>query len=229
MDIHNIIAQATFLDRGEKLFLENYIQGLNSLDQLKLKQEIISQQRPEVLKQYIEKKNTFVEKETPKADPIGDFVAKFIPQKAKTLVHTSWLSQPHKLGAEVPVRQQAQVQPLTEISGYIHPGQLGQLNPHMVAFNLEDNVEQILQEFMQKLDTSMAEMSSQIRRGFLLAYLQSPLYGAYINSGLTGLRHAELQPAVLNTLHQINPQYLPIKSFVVAAKITSHIRQQCGL
>lgn len=62
-------------------------------------------------------------------------------------------------------------------------------------------------------------------------FLQSPLFSGYLNTGLTALRHPELEPSkiILNLLYQIDSNYLNNKQFVQAATVSNHLRGLCGL
>ena len=70
-----------------------------------------------------------------------------------------------------------------------------------------------------------------IKRSFFASFVNSPLFVSYLNSGLTAMRHPELEPrdVVLNTLHSVNDNYLNNRTFEMASIITNHLRHLSGI
>ena len=230
MKLEGIISEADFLSDSEKDFLKSKVSDLSPVDKLKVQAELQAKRRPSQLNELVIKRQDFIEQETPQADPIGDFIAKFIPKKNQTPVSVSILSQGKILGSQPPRAVKTEAPQIQNIQDITHPSQLQYITPQMLeSNNAKQDDNHAIQNILDHIDNIILPVDVLQRRVYLLDYLRSPLYTAYVNTGLAGMRHPELKPSVLNTLYQINENYLPTKLFSTTAKFSSPIRQLCGL
>jgi hypothetical protein len=158
----------------------------------------------------------------------------FKPQPEVNLpVHQSLLIDENYLGMP-PVKAkivQNQIN-LDSLSNLQDLSQLQLLTPEHIYFNLNQNFEQEINSFLNILDKSFEKIEDiSQRRVYLMNYIQSKLFNSYISTGLTAMKHPELQPSkiILNLLHQINPVFLNNSQFRHATIITNHIRGLCGI
>lgn len=230
MKLEGIISEVDFLTDSEKDFLKSKVSEMSPMEKLKLQGELQANRRPPQLNELVIRRQEFIEQEAPEADPIGDFIAKFVPKKNQTPVSMSILSQGKILGSNPPKAVTSQVPPIKDIKDITNPSQLQYITPHMLeSNNAKQDENHAIQAVLDHIDSVILPVDIIQRRVILLDYLRSPLYTAYINTGLAGLRHPELKPSVLNTLYQINENFLPTKLFSTTARFTSHVRQLCGL
>jgi len=232
-ELQTLITQTPLLSPADKNFLMAVGSSISPLDKLKLKQALTAGLADSV-RQYVQSmQQKFNQNDQTQPQQTG-IAARFIQQnKSKDILSKSILSQPNILGANPPQPVQIQnIPPLKLLTNFSHPGQLALLLPEHVTFDLNQNAEQSIQNFLNKLDTVMHSVEDiNQRRGFFMNFMKSPLFSAYVNTGLTALRHPELEPAkiILNLLHQINPNYLTNKQFQYAAIISNHLRGVCAL
>lgn len=236
MDEHltQLITSTYLLSPGDKSFLLDKLSQMSPFDKLKLKQSLMHGQAPAILQSLQLMRAKFFESEMPKKqDMISQIAATVLPKKPKKVLSASILTQPSILGGPIPqAPRNNNVRPLHSLSDFQDPNQLLMLNNNHVTFGLNDNVDQIVQNFLLKLDQVFENIDNiNMRRNYFMSFLQSQLFSSYLNTGLTALRHPELEPAkiILNLLYQINPNYLNNKQFRQAAIISSHIRSLCGL
>ena len=110
--------------------------------------------------------------------------------------------------------------------------QLNILNQNHLKIGSIDQEEIVLQKFLNKLDDLFDKIPDiNIKRSFFASFVNSPLFVSYLNSGLTAMRHPELEPrdVVLNTLHSVNDNYLNNRTFEMASIITNHLRHLSGI
>ncbi len=225
---------------NEKQYLIDRVKSMDMLQLLKLKKSLQLGQYPEALQGFQALKQNFLEIESKGLEEekkgflkqISDLVTG-VKSTRKILSH-SILTQPAILGGPVPQYiEDPTVRPLVNLGDFYHPVQLGHLDISHITFGVNaQNKNQIFSDFFQKLDTIFSKVPDlNIRRRYFMCYLQSPLFTNYLNTGLTVLRHPELQPpqAALNLLSQINPSYLNREQFNNAAFLTAYIRNLCGL
>lgn len=235
-ELQGLITQTPLLTQIDKNFLLAIGPSMSALDKLKLKQALTAgltaniQQFVTTFKQKFEQGD----QQNQAANSDG-LLSRFIPQQQpeKRILSQSILTQPNILGANPPQAvNDANIPPLNSLSQFSHPSQLALLQPTHVTFDLNQNAEQNIQLFLQKMDTVMHNIEDiRIRRNYFMNFMKSPLFSAYLNTGLTALRHPELEPAkiILNLLYQINPNYLTNKQFQYAAVISNHLRGLCAL
>lgn len=233
-DLIQAINQTPFLSDGDKSYLISKLDQLNPLEKLKLKQSLQAGMAPPVLQQLQIMRAKFYQDEAPKKDDLLTRMAhSVIPQKAKRVLSKSILNQPQVLGGPVPQAITDEVvNQFNTLDEFTQLSQLRLLNAGHVTFDLNQNGEQLLQNFLFRLTKIFEQIPDvNLRRNYFMNFLQSPLFGAYLNTGLTALRHPELEPAniILNLLYQIDGNYLNNKQFSFAARVSTHIRSLCGI
>lgn len=229
-----LISNTTFLSQGDIQFLLERVKDMSALEKLKLQQSLVHNQAPAILQSLQLMRAKFFEGETEKKpDLITKITSALIPKKPKKPVSTSILTQPYYLGSEPPLAiKDTSVSSLNSLNEFYHPFQLSFLNSSHINFSLNQNGDQITQSFLNKVDETFEKIESiSVRRSYFMCFLQSPLFAAYMQTGLTALRHPELEPSkiILNLLYQINPSYLSNKQFSQAATISNHIRGLAGV
>ncbi|NJS41832.1 hypothetical protein HC766_05935 [Candidatus Gracilibacteria bacterium] len=136
------------------------------------------------------------------------------------------------IGSTEPVAVNSTPVNLANLQSLNDLAQLNSLHPTHINFNLNNNSEQLIRNFLQKLDNLFDKIPNiNQKRNYLMNFLQSPLFNSYLNTGITALRHPEIQPSkvVLNTLNHIDTKYLNNKQFVITSKISNHIRSIVAL
>jgi hypothetical protein len=232
--IQSLILKTPFLSAGDKSFLSEKVPMMSPLDKLKLRQSLETGVAPAILQQLQLTRAKFFDQEIPKPpDAISKVINAVLPPKPKKVISFSILSQNQLLGGPTPQAITTDKVPaINTLADFNHPAQLSQLQPKHITFNINDNGDQILQTFLKKLDTLFAGIPNlNVRRCYFMNFLQSPLFSGYLNTGLTALRHPELEPSkiILNLLYQIDSNYLNNKQFVHAATVSNHLRGLCGL
>jgi hypothetical protein len=228
-----LIEQNSYLTAGDHDFLISKIDELSPLDRLKLERSLKAGKPPELLEQLRILQIQFTKAETPKKPDILTKIVQVInPPRPKKVLSHSILNQPSYLGSSVPRSHKVESQALAALSQFTHLNQLGLLSPLHVTFAPQDPVDQTLFTFFEKLDDAFHDVQQiDMKRAYFMNFLQSPLYIAYTDSGLTALRHPEITPAaiIFNRLQQINPKYLNTKQFQIASQICSHIRMLASI
>jgi hypothetical protein len=239
IEINHLIQGSPFLNESDKAFLIANLNRLSPLDKLKLKQNIMTGMIPPVMQQInILKQNLkerFVETENPQKqeDMLSKLAAKLSKEKPKPLLSASVLSNPAILGGAIPKPLPPQkVPPINHLHEISHPFQLSMLGNRHIDFGINEDGDQIVRIFLDKTGQIFDGIESvEVKRNFLMNYLQSELFKNYLNTGLTALRHPELEPhkIILNLLHQINRSYLNTTQFTHAAAITNNLRIFCAI
>jgi hypothetical protein len=232
-----LIAQSNFISDSDKAFLIANLDGMKPLDRLQLEQTLMSGMVPESLQQVARLRQQFMAKEAPKASP--DIITKFIqsvaPPAQKTMLSQSVLLKPHLSGTPtpqpfVPNPMPAVIPSLAQFTGL---NQLITLNPAHVTFGVNDPVEQIINDFLNKIDKMFSTLPDMItKRSYLMSFMQSLLFRIYLSTGETALRHPELQPrsVALNQMYQIdNRKYLNKNQFQYTSRIINHLRSLAAL
>jgi len=234
-ELQTLIQQTPLLQPDDKNFLIAVAGSISPLDKLKLKQALTAG-LADFAQQYVQSmRQQFNQTQESRQQQNTGLTARFAPQQntPQQILSQSILSQPNILGANPPQAIPGQNVPsLKSLSMFSHPGQLSFLHPEHVTFPIDQNAEQSMQNFLKKMDQVMLAIEDiNQRRGYFMNFMKSPLFSAYVNTGLTALRHPELEPAkiILNLLHQINPNYLTNKQFQYAAVVSNHLRGLCAL
>jgi hypothetical protein len=226
----DLIHKTQFLSVGDKDFLLEKISEMSSLEKLKLQTQLQHGEAPPILQSLQILRSRFFETEKPKQpDIITKAIQKIFPQPKPRPISISILAQEQILGSPVAqpiITGKALI--LKSLAEFSSLEQLIQLNPQHVTFDLNNNIEQNIHIFLMNLDSLFAKVDNIIvRRNFYMNYIQSPLFMAYLHTGLTVFRHPELEPRkiALNLLYQINTNYLNNQQFRQAAIISSHLRR----
>jgi len=238
-DIRDLIVNSNLLPNEKQYLLERLTQ-MDMLERFKLKRSLQTGQYPEALKSFHLLRENFVNLETKSlVQEKKDFLQQLKDlvggrKSDKKVVSYSILTQPALLGTPIPKPvQDDTVKPLSKLSDFYHPVQLSYLDVSHITVGLTDqNRTQVFNNFFERLEQIFSKISDiNWRRRYFICYLQSPLFSSYLNTGLTVLRHSELQPpqAALNLLSQIDPSYLNRQQFIDAANITNYIRNLCNV
>ncbi len=104
------------------------------------------------------------------------------------------------------------------------------LEPRHVSFGIQENPERNIYRFVQNLTKLIAKNHSiTLKRSLLMSYLKSPLFYAYISTGIVGINvKYHHNKVALNKISEENNKYLNAKQFKYAAIITSEIRGLCA-
>lgn len=229
-----LVNQTQFLSPSDKSFLLERLPEMNDLEKLRLRGALLGGHAPDILQSLQLMRAKFFSKEIPKKPDILDKISNaFSGKKTNQIISHSILTQATVLGSNPPLaihgEKIAQLQNLAEFN---QPGQLSMLNSQHITLGLNANVEQVIQNFLEKLTVIFNGIDNiNLKRSYFMNFVESPLFVSYINTALTALRHPELQPPkiILNLLYQINPQYLNNKQFQFAAVISNHLRNLCGI
>jgi hypothetical protein len=232
-EIIDLINNSLALNLGDKEFMISVLEEISPLERLKLEGSLISNTAPELLNTINTMRANFFKQETkPEPDFITKIVQKITPPAIRKILSHSILNQPLYLGGVLPQPFKSPRVNLKSLNDFNDLLELNSLTPHHVTFNLNDNTEQIITEFYQKLDHLFEHiLDVNVRRAYFMVFLQSPLYACYMDTGMTALRHPEITPAsiILNRLQQIHPKYLNTKQFQLASKVCAHLRILCSV
>jgi hypothetical protein len=231
--INTAIAANHTLSRDDKSYLSQTIIKLNPLEKLKLK-NTLGTDDPVALRSMVElikiKFPIVVKPNTGFFGKISQFIN---PPKPQKIVSPSILSNPISLGGPVPSPfPLGNTQPLQNTEQFFDLGQLGMLNQSHFINGTEQQEDVNLQKFLEKIDNMFDQVSdTQTKRSYFASFVTSPLFNSYMNTGLTAIRHPEIEPReiILNTLHMTNNNYLDKRKFEIASIITNHLRHQCGI
>jgi hypothetical protein len=254
-DLTQLIQDTSFLNSADKQFLLQSLASLTSLEKIKLKSSLTSNNPSAIIQNLqIVKAKIFQSGSLPNlnqstnqntSDPdtlsksadkkegfLEKLTSKLFPEPKPQVVSASVLTDVRYLGSNIPRFNNENVPPLQKLDDFTHPAQLKFLNVAHVSFGLNTNQRQILKIFFDKTEDIFDNIENiDIKRGYFMNYIQSSLFNNYLNTALTALRHQELQPreVVLNMMHQINPNNLNTDQFETAAEITSHLRSLVGI
>jgi hypothetical protein len=228
-----IIQASKSITQEDKTYLGQYLVKFNPLEKLKLK-TIIAAEDPTSLNSMIGllkiKYPIEVKPKTGFFDKISQFIS---PPKLQKIVSPSLLSSPQALGGPVPTPfpinntlQFENTETFTDLA------QLAMLNQNHFINGTEQQEDVNLQKFLEKIDYMFERIpETQTKRSYFASFVTSPLFNSYMNTGLTAIRHPEIEPReiILNTLHKTNVNYLDKRKFEIASIITNHLRHQCGI
>ncbi len=231
--IIDLVQSASFLYPNEKEFLVSHMETLSPLERLKIQKDIQAGKKPLALHQLEILQQQFRKKETPqKPDLITKIVQAVVPVKPKKVLSNSILSNITYLGSNPPHATNLPPTPFQSLDQFTNLNQISSLNPTHITFELNENGEQKLHQFFDKLDTIIGDIHDIFqKRSLFMNFIQSPLYLAYMDTGLTALRHPEITPSniILNRLQQIDPKYLNSKQFQLASRVSAHFRVIVGI
>jgi hypothetical protein len=231
--INTTIQANRTLSRDDKIYLSQTLVKLNPLEKLKLKNALDSEDSLALrsMVELIKIKFPIVVK--PNTGFFGK-ISQFInPPKPQKIVSPSILSTPATLGGPVPTPFPVNnVTPLQNTEQFSDLSQLAMLDQSHFINGTEQQEDINLQKFLEKLDHMFDQIAdTQIKRSYFASFVTSPLFNSYMNTGLTAIRHPEIEPReiILNTLHMTNNNYLDKRKFEIASIVTNHLRHQCGI
>jgi hypothetical protein len=235
--LEDLVRSAKHISDIDKAFLLDKAREMKPLEKLQLEQSLVSNQIPESLAQIARLRQRFMALENkPKGnDVFSKIIQTVIPAPQKRLFSKSVLLQPHVSGTAESKAVTLNPAPamIRNLSEFNNLKQLVVLNPAHVTFLTSDSSDQILDNFYKVLEKLFDAISDvKVKRDYLMTFMQSMLFNMYLNTGMTALRHPELQPRsiALNQMYQIdNRKYLNKTQFQHTSNITSEIRSLCGL
>jgi hypothetical protein len=239
MLIEAIKSSVIFQDQ-EKEFIISRMARFDHLDKFKLKRYLLVNDEKTVRETYRiirdkllreEKEKEFLSQTTGNSNvnQAKIFFDKYAPKsdRPQSPVSTSLLSDIDFLGHEIPMAPQVRGQPFKNIDYFTNLDQLCLLESNHVTFSMDDNVPIIVQKFLNKLTTLFEDIDDiMIRRSYFRLFMRSALFNNYLNTGITALRHTEIQPRkiVLNLIYQTDPIYLNANQFEYTATISHHLK-----
>jgi hypothetical protein len=236
-----LIQQSNIINDGDKNYLLSQLDKLLPIEKLKLQHSLNTGHEPSILTSLRDMRNRFLAEESANnpsqnnaKDPFSKIVNNLFKQPTPKPVSHSFLNQAHLLGSRVPkpIPINQPIVQLIKLSEIQNLNQLKLLSPMHVNFSLNENIDLELKDFFINSTELFEQIDSiDIRRDYILYFFSSALFEAYIDTGLTALRHQELQPAsiILNTLYQIDNKYLNNKQFRATVSICNHLRTLCGI
>jgi hypothetical protein len=231
--INTSIQANSILNREDKTYLSQTLVKLNPLEKLKLKTTLDSDDST-ALKSMVElikiKFPIIVKTNTGFFGKISQFIN---PPKPQKIVSPSILSTPATLGGPVPTPFPiGNTLPYQNTNEFSDLAQLATLDQSHFIIGTEQQEDINLQKFLEKLDYFFDQIvDTQVKRSYFASFVTSPLFNSYMNTGLTAIRHPEIEPReiILNTLHLTNNNYLDKRKFEIASIVTNHLRHQCGI
>lgn len=231
--INTSIQANHILNREDKTYLSQTLVKLNPLEKLKLKNTLDSEDSV-ALRSMVElikiKFPPIAKQNTGFFGKISQFIN---PPKPQKIVSASILSTPATLGGPVPTPfAMRNVSQLQNTDQFFDLAQLAMLDQSHFVNGTEQQEDVNLQKFLEKLDNMFDQIAdTQVKRSYFASFVTSPMFNAYMNTGLTAIRHPEIEPReiILNTLHMTNNNYLDKRKFEIASIVTNHLRHQCGI
>jgi hypothetical protein len=233
-DLIDLINTTTLLNNTDKDYLFHVFGQLSVLEKFKLKSSLAINDTKSILIFLQLLKLKFPIAVKTKGNTIFDKIGEFInPTPEVKPVSESILTKSSEIGSAVPRPLVAKNKiDLIDLNSFSSLEQLLIIRPdHLFVVN-KDQIELVMQRFLEKLDRMFETVSSMdFRRNWLATFLQSPLFTAYMNTGITALKNPDIEPRkiILDTLHQTNKAYLNKDQFEMASIITNHIRHLCGV
>jgi hypothetical protein len=221
------------LNANDKTYLADILPRLTQLEKFKLKTALSSEQIKVILSNVQLLKIKYPPEQKQPSGIMGKISQLIHPPKPQKLVAMSILSQPAVIGTVMPMPITSnKTETFKLIDNFSDLLQLNILSQNNLQIGSTDQEELSLQRFLNKLDELFEQINDiNIKRSFFASYIQSPLFISYLNTGLTAMRHPEIEPreVILNTLHKVNQNYLNNKTFEMASIITNHLRHLSGI
>lgn len=232
--LSDLIRDSALLLDFEKAYLLEKLPELGPLDKLKSKQALLSNTTPEVILRFRRMRQNFIEREKENhrknLEPQRGFFNQ-APKPKQPATH-SLLVNPLHLGTPSPRPPGGPRENLSTLANFTRLTQLGSLNPTHVVFEPEQNAKQQINRFIETLEAEFEKIPDPLsKRNYFVLFFQSPLFQAYLHSGLTALKHPEIKPraSVLNIMQRIDPRFLNRTQFEATAQITHGLRTLTGL
>lgn len=232
--LRQLIQNTTFLSEGDKDFLISKLVQMSPLEKLRIQHALTVGKMPGILEELQKMRAKFYQESTPKeTDVLSKIVQKILPPAPPQIQSFSIFSQPFLLGnSEVYKPIRTKNLSLVDLSQFYDLEQLSLLKISHFNFDLSNLNSQKFQNFLNLLEDLFESVPNiHVKRNYFINFLQSPLFTAYLHTGLTALQHTELQPrsVVLNTLYQIDSRYLNSQQFKAVATTCNFLRNLCGL
>jgi hypothetical protein len=227
------INTSQYVAKEDKMYLGESVVKFNPLEKLKLKTTLSSEDTV-AIKSMIELLKIKYPVEIKVKSGFFNKISQFInPPKPQKIVSPSILSSSTALGGPVPVPFPVNnVRPLENTETFTDLSQLAILNQNHFTNGTEQQEDVNLQKFLEQIDDMFERIpDTQTKRSYFASFVTSPLFNSYMNTGLTAIRHPEIEPReiILNTLHMTNVNYLDKRKFEIASIITNHLRHLCGI
>jgi hypothetical protein len=239
--ILDLLKKNTFFQPHEKEFLSSRIASFDHLDKFKLKRYLIIDDQ-EILratyklireKVLVQETEQNYQKTQNSSNITKDILDKINARPdTKKPISISLLANQEYLGGVLPETPQVRGQHLDSLVHLNSLDQLAQLDSSHVTFSLDDNAPLIMQNLFKKLSQLFDRIEDvNLKRGYFRLFMRSELFNAYLNTGITALRHTEIQPRklVLNLIFQIDPGYLNAKQFEYTASISDVLKNLADL
>lgn len=224
----------------EKDFLISRIGKFDHLDKFKIKRFLMIDDQVAIKDTYKVIRDKFLKQEatsssevaipgvTNVTDAARNIAKKMVTRDASGVpISASLLGNITYLGGVIPNPPQVKGKTLDSLEYFSSLDQLSQLDRNHVTFSLDENTAVILQSFLKKI-TSLFESIDDVtkKRGYFRLFMRSALFNAYLNTGITALRHTEIQPrkVVLNLIYQTDPTYLNAKQFEHTSTISAYLK-----
>ncbi len=231
--IIDLIQKSPILVDPEKGYLIDKIPAMGPLQKLKTKKNLVMNTTPDLILEFRKTRAKFIKQEKASQAKPAESGGFFKPKpEEKKIVSSSVLGNPRLLGGPSPKPARLQFKQLRSLADVSDPTSLNSLIPPHVSFSINENGDQKIHSFIEKISEQLSTLQNpNEKRNYLALYLQSPLFRAYSHTGLTALKHPEIKPAntILNTIQKIDRRFLNRKQFEYASEITNAIRTNCGL
>jgi hypothetical protein len=232
----SLIKNDKTLQDHEKTYIISKIEYLDHLDKFKFRRALITEVTEDIKQNYkiVRDKILKIEEQskTNQNNLVNDItknIAKSLqnPNQNKKYASISLLSKENLLGGSIPTPPQVKGKPLNQLLQFSSLDQLAILDKSHISFDIEENPSQILQIFFNRLAELFARLEDiNAKRGYFRLFMRSPLFLCYLNTGITTLRHTEIQPRkiVLNLISQTDPTYLNQKQFEYTSTISTYLK-----
>jgi hypothetical protein len=233
--IIEMIRKSPILMEPEKNYLIDKVLVMGPLDKLKTKKALTTNTTPDLVLEFRKTAHVFIDKEQEEQKKSEQLANKSMFGKSnepRIIVAHSLLSQPTLLGGPTPAPAPSAPIRITSLDDIKEPYQLNSLIPEIVSYGINENGEQSIRNFLEKMEIKITAIPDiSIKRNMFALFLQSPLFRVYINTGITALKHPEIKPknTVLNTMQKIDGRFMNRSQFELTTLISSGLRAMMGL
>jgi hypothetical protein len=231
------IKNTQLLQAQEKEFLNTRLDKMDHLDKFKLKRYLIINDEKTIRETFRiirdkiirdEKEKEFFAQNSTNSNA-SKLVNKLAPkQENNTIpVSISILSDVKYLGHDIDTPPEVRGEPFRRLEYFSNLDQLSLLESSHVTFSLDDEVSVIIQKFLNKLTELFNNLDDiKLKRSYFRLFMRSSLFNSYLNTGITALRHVEIQPRkiALNLIYQTDPIYLNTNQFEYTSTISNHLK-----
>jgi hypothetical protein len=232
------LSASSILQDSEKEFITTRLDKFDHLDKFKLKRYLAINDekniketfriiRDKILRE--EKEKEYLSQQSTAKKGASGMFDKIAPKQQSTEpLSFSLLSDTKFLGHVIPKPPEVRGQPFKILSDFSNLDQLSLLEPSHVTFSLDDNVKLLIKGFFDRVEDLFDDISTlEEKRGYFRLFMRSTLFNSYLNTGITALRHTEIQPRkiALNLIYQTDPIYLNSNQFEHASSISKLLKQ----